>query len=180
MGSRNANSPRLSETVCIFLTLEGGASGIGSGITTTSAFGKAKPDSRKTVPSRRTYGSAAAFFLAAIPGRTTAVARSSRLIILFFLFFLFLFILVLDVFGIFVVVFFLLVLILAGFKFQRIQASHADGGSALIAGQRVSFVQIFLVKFDHRFAVWASGHLDSSKAQFSYTRIRADRLRFRF
>src|SRR5882724_911529 len=112
-GRRKANSPRLSETACSFLSLEAWDSGPGSGITTISALGSAKPFSRKTVPSSRTYGSAAAFFLAAAAGRAKAAARSRRLMpILFFLFFLFILVLILVVFGIFFVVLVLVLLLI--------------------------------------------------------------------
>src|ERR1700693_5463503 len=96
VGSRNANSPRESETVCSFLTFGRGASGAGSGITATSAFGNAKPVSWKTVPASRKYGSAA-FFLSPKPGRAKAAAKIRRLIILFFFFLLFIFVLILLV-----------------------------------------------------------------------------------
>src|SRR5271163_2168299 len=94
VGSRNANSPRESETASSFLTFWRGVSGGGSGTTTTSAFASAKPVSRKTVPSSRVYGSAA-FLLSPRTGRAKAAARIKRLIILFFLLLLLIFLFVL-------------------------------------------------------------------------------------
>src|SRR5271167_460885 len=130
VGSRNANSPWESETVCSFLTLGRGVSCGGSGITTTSALGRENPLSRKTVPATRKYGSTA-FFLSPRAGKAKTAARIRRLILLFFLFLLLIFVLLLVVVVYVFVVFllFILVLILAGFEFQRIQAGHAEIGS---------------------------------------------------
>src|ERR1022692_4055432 len=118
VGSRNANSPWESETVCSFLTFGRGVSGGGSGITTTSALGRENPLSRKTVPATRKYGSTA-FFLSPRAGKAKTAARIRRLILLFFLFLLFvLLFVVVYVFVVFLL--FILVLILASFDFQRI------------------------------------------------------------
>src|SRR5580692_13107500 len=77
--------------------------------------------------------------------------------ILFFL--LFLIFILLVVIYIFVVFLLFLLLIRARFKFQRIQAGHAEIGTALIAGQRVSFVQLFFVQVDYGVAIWTVDHL---------------------
>src|ERR1017187_6270140 len=160
VGSRNANSPWESEMVCIFLALGRVASGAGSGITTTSAFGNANPFSLKIVPFNKIYGSSAAFFLSPRAGKAKTAARIRRLILLFFLFLLLIFVLLFVVVYVFVVfLLFILVLILASFEFQRIQAGDAEIGSALIAGQRVSFVQFFHVQVDYRVAVRTVDHL---------------------
>src|ERR1022692_1286513 len=159
VGSRNANSPWESETVCSFLTFGRGVSGGGSGITTTSALGRENPLSRKTVPATRKYGSTA-FFLSPRAGKAKTAARIRRLILLFFLFLLLIFVLLFVVVYVFVVfLLFILVLILASFEFQRIQAGDAEIGSALIAGQRVSFVQFFHVQVDYGVSVWTVDHL---------------------
>src|ERR1017187_8442199 len=157
VGSRNANSPWESEMVCIFLALGRVASGAGSGITTTSAFGNANPFSLKIVPFNKIYGSSAAFFLSPRAGKAKTAARIRRLILLFFLFLLLIFVLLLFV-VVYVFVVFLL-FILVSFDVQRIQAGDAEIGSALIAGQRVSFVQFFHVQVDYRVAVRTVDHL---------------------
>src|SRR5579863_3746383 len=85
---------------------------------------------------------------------------SARLVPILFLGFLFFLIFVFVLVVVEVFLFFLVfVLVLFGFEFQGIQSSYAEIGAALIASERVTFIQLILVHVNHGVAVWTVDHL---------------------
>src|SRR5882724_9007497 len=109
------------------------------------------------------------------------MSRQMRLMPLFLilLFVLFILVLLLVVIGIFLVVFFVFLFVLRRFEFERIQAGHAEIGTALFTGQWIAFVEFFLIQVKQRVAVRTIDHLHFlQKHRFHYSRIQSRSVMF--
>jgi hypothetical protein len=134
------------------------------------ASGRAKPGSRNTCPPTIAYGSAAGLrFCPAVTveNRTAAAAIAAtrvRLLFVVVLFFIVVFVVGFFIVLVEVVVILVQVVVFLAIRreFQGRDAAHVQIGAALLADERIAFVQLILFDIDCPVAEWAVDHLSSS------------------
>src|SRR5437868_2165345 len=154
-GTRNANSPRASETTFHFFGLPSV-----SGVISISAPGSANPGGLKTVPAITADSSEASLFFlgffAADAGATktrTATSASRRpdrllpvvVLVLVFLILVFVVCILVIVF----ILVFVFRFVSGWFDFDGILTDNSQVGAAFLAGQFVAFIQLLFFRINH-------------------------------